>query len=571
MKMRLQRIRCNNVFCFKDFDIGIESGCNRIIVKKDAGIGEIIRVILLGKPLERSEIQYLRPDDSTKAGYAELTMEIDSEKYTVRLEIDYAAKKSKYLVTSRKDNGVPRQMLRTPQKCRIEKRILDAIVLKKEDMEKLFEKGHERAEALICSAAGIDKLTLIKKKAQIICDNETRKHGRLLLEDNGLNRQNALLKKYRLVELNLERFRDELDASIAAIKKEQNNMIGRMGGLVRKVVESQLNELYLNNEGSGVGAEDLEDIIFALRYPLFFSQRISESVRDLQSALEDMKYPKNSVPAAVRDIATTGVCICGTEVDERMVDNISKAMERYSLQHPYFMINEVRSSIDSFSDGTLFNYYLGKGGKKSPARESAGVHQKPAKSKILETMILPEITVAAKTMKDLKKQIENLRSDLLYLTDMRYNNDPQSNLPACRQKIRSASISMEDADFAHEFELKTKTFTDMIDEIYHSTYNKVKGRILSQINSSLSSITKNSFSVEVIDGSLALEGKNNDCEMKCIAGLIFIDAVLKNMGLDLPIIVSAGFNDTEKVSMLEPLLQQMIVVNGQLEGEFVAI
>jgi len=572
MKMRFHNVRYNNVRNFKDFEINIENGCNHFSAEDDTGLMDILKILLSGKSLERSEVHSLRPkDERIKEGYAELTMDIDMEMYTIRLDLDYAAKKSCYHVTARKDNGIPKQMLRTPSRCRVEKSILDIMMQKRDDVEGLFEKGSSRAEVIINSVSGIDKINLLRKKAQTLCENENRKHSRPAPDNNGVTRQNTLLSKYRLVEMNLERYRDELYVSIAGVKNEQNSMIGRMGGLVRRIVESQLSELSLNHKSSGAGAEDLEEIIFALRYPLFFSEQISGSVQKLQSALEDMKYPVNSIPAPIRNIATSGMCICGTEVNEGMIDNISNVMERYSLQHPYFMINEVRSSVESFSDGTLFNYYLGKSEMEASKKVLTGAQQnKPTKSKILEATVLPEITIAAKTMNDLKIQIDNLRSELLFLTDIRHNNDPQSNIPACRQKIRSASLSKENADRAQEFKLKTELFVKMLDEIYHATFRRVKDELLAYTNSCIASLSANDPFIEDINGCLIVDEKDKDRDMKCIFGLIFFNAILKDMDLDMPLLVTGGFNEAKKMSAaLEPVHRQIIIVNNQLRGNSV--
>jgi hypothetical protein len=566
-------MKFNNICNFKNFDIKIENGFNHISAEKSRDLVNIIKIILLGKPLEQSEIQSLEPNgESIKSGYAELFLEVDTERYTIRLDLDYAAKKSIYHVTSRRDNGIPKPMVKTPSKCRIEKMVLDMMALTKEDAEKLFEKGTAHAETIICSAAGIDKLYLIKKKAQIICEEEVRKYGKPLPEDKGLNRQNTLINKYKLVEMNLERYRDEVYASISAVKKERNNTIGRMGGLVRKVVQSRLSELCHNQELPNVSAEDLEEIIFALRYPLFFSQQISRSVRRLQSAIEEIKCPMNPIPRPIMEITESGVCICGAEVDEEARDNIVMAMERYSLQHPYFMINEVRNSINSFSDGTLFNYYLGKSEMEASMKALTGTRQnKPSKSKILETTMLPEITITAQLIKDLKNQIESLQSDLLYLTDIRYNNDPKSNIPACRQKVRGIALTMEDTEYAHEFKAKTDIFLNMIDEIHHNTSRRVKDKLLSYTNSDLSSVLGYDFFVEDIYGSLIFNERGRGRDTRCVTGLIFLNTVLKNMGLDLPMIVAGEFSEIEQLPMPESVFRQMVAVNNQSGGDSVAI
>ncbi|MCL2295579.1 MAG: hypothetical protein FWC29_00640 [Methanomassiliicoccaceae archaeon] len=573
MKMRFQRMRYNNICNFKDFDISFKKGFNHISVEKDKDLTDIIKIILSGRQLGQSEIQSLRPnDESIKDGFAELILEIDTERYAIRLDLDYVAKKSLYHVTSRKDNGVPRPMVRTPSKCRIEKNVLDMMVLKKEDVERLFEKGSAYADAVIYSAAGIDKLKLIEKKAQTICEDEVRRYDKPLPENKGVNRQNTLLNKYKLVEMNLERYRDELHVSIAAIKKEQNSMIGRMGWLVRKIVESRLDELCLNQNLSETDVEDMEEIIFALRYPPFFSQQISGSVRRLQSVLEDIKCPIAPIPRPIMDIASSGICVCGTEVDDTARENITRAVERYSMQHPYFMINEVRKSIDSFSDGTLFNYYLGKSEMEASVKALKDMHQnKPSKSKILETTMLPEITMTAQTIKDLKKQIDNLESDMFYLTDMRYNDDPKSNIPACRRKIRSISLSIDNADFAHELRVKTEIFLNIIDEIYRAASAKAKDKLLSSMNSDLSSIFGNDFFIEDINGCLIFNGGSHNRDTKGISGLIFINTVLKSMGMDLPILLATGPNEIKQIQMPESLFQQMIIVRSQPRGDSVAI
>lgn len=565
-------MRCNNVCSFKDFDIYIEEGCNRVLAEKDRRLTDVIKIILLGKSLEWSEIQPLRPtDENIKNGYAELTVVINSEKFIIRLDLDYVAKRSNFYVTAKKDNGVPKPMLNTPTKCRIEKNVLDMMILKREDVERLFEKGSVRAEAIISSAAGIDKLGLIKKKAQNVCEIRTRKYGKPLLGEKGVNRQDTLLNKYKLVEMNLERYRDELYASIAAMKIEQSKSIGRMGGLVRKVAESQLNELCQSQKSSEAGAEDLEEVLFALRYPLFFSSQISESVSKLQSALEDMKCPKNSIPAPIMEVFTSGVCICGTEVDEEMKENISKMVEKYSLQHPYYMINEVRNSIDSFCDGTLFNFYMGKTEMEESIKKLTGKRHKPKKSRLLWATTMPEITITAHMIMDLKMQIENLKSDMLYLTDIRYNDDPQSNIQACRMKIRGTTLIMKNADIVREYISKTETFTKMMDEIFLHTSRRVKDKLLSQTNTRLSALSRNAFFIEDINGCLIFSEKGHGRDMKYVSGVIFIDTILKNMDLDLPVIVTGGPNEMKHILMLEPAFQQMVVINNQPEGESVAV
>jgi len=572
MKIRFQSIRCNNICNYKDFDFKIEDGCSRVFAEKDKCLSDIVKTILMGKTLEWPDIQPFVPKNgNVKGGFAEITLVIDAEKFTIRLDLDYAAKKSFYHVTTKKDNGVPKLMLTTPSKCRISKNILDLMILKREDVEKLFEKGSMRAENILSSAAGIDKLGFLKKKAQNICDVKARKNGKPYFEEKVVNRQDTLLNKYLLVEMNLERYRDGLYASIAALKNEQSKMIGRLGSHIRKVSESQLKELCHDQKPSDAAAEELEEIMFSLRYPLFFSQQISDSVGKLQSALEDMKCPKNLIPTPISDIYATGVCICGAEVNEDMKDNISAAMEKYSLQHPFLMISEVRSSIDSFSDGTLFNFYLGKCDMEASIKKLTGKRRKPKKSRLLWATSMPDITNTANAIIGLKDQIGNLRTEMHYLTDMRYNNDPQSNIQACRLKIRGISLNMKNAETVREFIAKTETFSKMIEEIYILTSRRVKDKLLSETNQRLSALTKNAFFIEDINGHLIFADKGHGRDMKYVSGVIFIDTLLKTMNLDLPIIVTGVSNEMKHISMLEPAFQQMVIINYLPEGESVAV
>ena len=569
MKLRFQRIRCSNICKIKDFDINIEEGYNIISSDDDKCLTDIIRFVLLGKTPELPEILAMKPeDDRVKTGFAELTVEIDSERYLIKLELDYAAKKSRYYVTTRKDMGVPRSALRPPPECRVDTHVLDMMMLHKDEAEKLFEKNPARAEAMVAAAAGIDKLSLIKKKAQTECDFKIRKYGRPSSNNKKVNRQNTLLNKYKLVEMNLERYRDELYASIATVKTEQNRAIGKMGALIRKVIDSQLYEACLSNKSSDISPEDLEEIIFAMRYPPFFSLQISNSVCNLQGALDDMKYPKNAVPTPIAEAISTGVCICGAELEEETRENIAKDMDRYSLQYPYYIIEEVKNSLDGFCDGTLFNHYLGKGEPDASPKELAVTgRKKPKQSKILGATVMPEITLTAQTIRDLKKQTENLKSELLFLTDMRQNNDPQSNLQACRQKIRSVTNNIKNAEQAHEFITKTEKFTSILDEVYQVTSIRVKDRLLSYVNPQLLSISKNDLFIEDINGSLIFNDKIRGREMKYASGLIFINALLKNMGMDVPFISTVDSEEMKQISLLIPVFKQMIILNNKKGGK----
>jgi len=573
MKLRFQRIRCYNICSIKDFDINIEEGYNIISSEDDKCLTDVIRVMLLGKQLELPELLAMKPyDEKIKIGYAELTVEIDGEKYLLRLEIDHVAKKSRYYVTARKDMGVPRSLLRTPPECRIDENVLEMMMLHKEEAEKLFEKNPPRAEAMVAAAAGIDKLNLIKKKAQAESDAKIRKYGRPSPTNKKVNRQNTLLNKYKLMEMNLERYRDELYASIATVKTEQNRAVGRMGALVRKVIESQLNEACQNKKSLDVSAEDFEEIIFALRYPPFFSQQISDSLSKLHTALDEMKYPKNSIPTPIAEAISTGVCICGAELEDETRENIAKEMERYSLQYPYYIIEEVKNSLDGFSEGTLFNYYLGKSELEASIKELTGARKKkPQKSRILGATVLPEITLTAQTIRDLKKQTENLRSELFFLTDMRQNNDPQSNLQACRMKIRSVSNNIKNADAAHDFITKADKFSIMLDEIYQVTSKRVKDRLLSYVNPQLLSISKNDLFIEDINGSLIFNDKIRGRDMKYASGLIFINALLKNIGMDVPFIATVESEEMKQVSLLMPVFKQMIILNSKNGGKTNAV
>jgi len=214
---------------------------------------------------------------------------------------------------------------------------------------------------------------------------------------------------------------------------------------------------------------------------------------------------------------------------------------------------------------------MGKTEMEESIKKLTGKRHKPKKSRLLWATTMPEITITAHMIMDLKMQIENLKSDMLYLTDIRYNDDPQSNIQACRMKIRGTTLIMKNADIVREYISKTETFTKMMDEIFLHTSRRVKDKLLSQTNTRLSALSRNAFFIEDINGCLIFSEKGHGRDMKYVSGVIFIDTILKNMDLDLPVIVTGGPNEMKHILMLEPAFQQMVVINNQPEGESVAV
>lgn len=349
-----------------------------------------------------------------------------------------------------------------------------------------------------------------------------------------------------------------------------------MGLLIRKIAMSQIDEHLGNVDITAEDYDALGETIFSLKNPLFSSQQIFNSIRKLYNNLEYMKYPKNSIPMLLRGVESSNRCICGKEMDENMRGNVQRTIDRYSLQDPYLIINDVRNSIGNFKNSPLFNYYLVKSEMEATKREMTSIREKkPTKGKIVEATLFPEITTIAQTIVDLDHQIENIGYDLLCLTDAGYNDDPQSNIPACRRKIRDISLNMENADIAEEFRLKTELFGDMMDEVYRIVSKNIKDKIITSMNSKIHSFIKEGVFIEDIDGYIILNDKKINDQYKVAIEILFMNSVLELMDVDLPIVINSQHLSADLIKKIGLFIPQIIMVSGRRDllngGDNVAV
>lgn len=567
MKLRLHKIVCTNVCEYVDLELNLSNGCNSICLpcRRSSGnnidLADMITMILSGRPLEPNVIEALKPENKEITnGSLELTIDLNNEKCLIRLEIDYLEKCSRYNLTVSNKKKV-RSASELPGRYRIDDRLLEFITPTKMNILELFDQNSYLAEEMIGSVSSLDKIIYIGDKAQEIGAKDADRRVGQISANKNINRQNSLLNKYRLIEMRLEEYRNETHSSLVTIKSVQNRMVGNMGSLVRKMTMSRLNELNDRKRKEPMDHETFIDVIVPLKYPLFISRSIFNSIHELHHNLGDIKCPASPVPTILRNISASQFCICGNEIDDLAKDNINKVLDRSSLSDPYLVMNNVRRSLDNFKDSPLFEYLLVKNKSEISSNISVDTPQsKTTQSRILDATVLPALNKTAKTILDLEKEAENMRYDFMCLTDIEYNNDSQSNIPACRQKIREISLELENADLAEESMSKIKLFSNIVDDLYSEAMGTTVDRIIRILNTKLASIRDDDVIVEDIDPHIILNVGDLNDHQKNICGLAFVRSMLIDSGIDLPFIINNEDSEPYSTDVLNALSNQSILI-----------
>ena len=598
MKVRITGWRAKNLRGYlRDIEIDLSSSPKRwTLLQMPNGTGKtttmrLFRDALTGLSLSREEVNSLKADDTVESGFFELSMTIDEKPWRIEMKFDFRTGGCEYSTTSVGERSGGNKFGRLPSVLRntLKKGITELFVFDGELASEIIEHGANRADNSIRALYKLDSF----KELYLDIDAQERKRRAnaasvsAAATKNSIDRFSRELKEAEDILARLLRDERKLLTNSAAAEAQIAELDSKIGNLSSQH-EQYKDELAEIDERIRRDKSVISDLTARstelFRSPPLFHSSVRDRLHSLGGTMQNLKLPRTMSEEFFLQLAEEDACICGRNIGPDEKKTIVANAKEYLGNDQIAVVNQMKLALrdSDLGDETL-------GSALEQLRAARGGLQLAEQRKLLiedelEQAGLTEIGDFKSEKEKIKLRLEGTKEALRKLTTDHYDLSEiawQTNLPACRKKVKERQRKRDTATGTYEFVQKAEALKAMVGNVEAGAVSRLRGRIQSSTNQNLEKILVNErLRVASIDGSLRLTTDNLVKKtsvsegQKLAVSYAFLTALLAQAPHQFPFIVdspavSLDVEIRRTVGQLIPsLFDQMIifVISSEREG-----
>ena len=598
MELNLQKISYKNIRDFHDLKVPLIKRGNKpfhiSLIQMPNGTGktttiDLIRSLISGRQLNYEDVMSYRPRNfSADEGMFELSLFIDSTPYTIRLELDYIEGTANYK-TSRpsKDGGGLDEGFLPPEKFKnlMTEQFTKLFIFDGELSTKLLDKDEIEAESSLALLYFLDRIVSINNRIEEIIEEERKKAQESTAhKDSGLKLLRTNLKKYEttlkklqngLITLNKNRVK--LENKLPKLISKRNEILGDMEEILKRDLKLQED---LSNKNREIKEKALE-LFQLLRIPSRYSIRIHKDLKALAKQMTVLKMPKTTSSEFFHELIDSGMCICGTEINEAIKTTILNKAKEYLTEDSISIINAIKHSIRDMGE------YEDLVSKREELTNLTIQHTRlvQEKDELKEKLSESSKEKITKIDKD-KEEMENRLRDFNDCIEIIQESDTikqeglrltwKDCIPLCQQKVDEFQKKIREAAQTVRFEKKANFLKEIINQIKTKSLVNIKEHVIEKSNQRIEKIMKNKDAIiDQIEGCIKIHNKDGISQGQSLAvAYSFLATLFEESPYSVPFVIDspAGSLDIQvrrEVSKLIPsLFNQLVIfiISSEREG-----
>lgn len=556
---------------------------------------ELIKSALVGRPYTSKEILNLKDpnNNSIEEGLFELELTLKDSKKKAKIIIrnyfDFSNRTSGYetnkdefneifLGSDVKDAFISAYSPPEEIKPFLLEEIVDLFVLEGSYVRSLLDESGDRAERAIDAFTGINYL----KEAKGHVDKYYKKAstGKNINEKKSLE----LLKDIKQIENWIPKIKEDLDKR----KSNVSELKSKRDKLEAEIQAAQLDEDELQRlKDSVIKATNSlnlasNELFQSLQNPLAINNQIRLGLRQFNDTLGKLKLPGNATQSFFTELCDSPECVCGTTMNEKMIDHISKNSMAYFSGDWQGSLNKVKRDIDNYEELVIEN----------PTQDYLSNYENAREIYNQETNNLTRYTTVrtGETSKNLEKRIEKLisytediKEQQLSIDNIEVDNEisikdtlarfSSSNIKSFRNlpELYRLEDKLEEDRATMQGNKKLKQSADLLKKILDRSESvarqNINKKIVSEINSKIDDLLIGDESLEVkeINGNLVLTKGGASQGQNLTLAYSFVMTLLARSEHDFPLIVDHPFEGLQQETRNE-ISQRLPKVCNQYLG-----